>query len=233
MERAERARLRVGVRGAGGRARRSSVERAAERCCRPCRTEDMRSTPLFAAPLFDNARIRISDLRLPAKATTTFQHRFPSVRWQVDPGVHSLGNGPSTPVADKAVSFMEAGTTWACRNDGDAESRQIVFEIKQPPSHTEEEAAALLARAKFSTDVGTELLFENRLCRVWDFCNSSPFEPKTYHQSVDRLTPCSGRVLFQTCHRAAETRATSTTTASTTVLSTWRQAGRSARTALI
>ena len=140
-------------------------------------TDAMLSAPLFAAPLFENARIRISDLRLPAKVTTTFEHTFPSVRWQVDPGVHSLGDGPPTPVADKAVTFMEAGTTWACRNDGEAESRQIVFEIKQPPSHTEEEAAALLARAEFSTDVGTALLFENRLCRVWDFCNSPPFNP--------------------------------------------------------
>ena len=137
----------------------------------------MLSAPLFAAPLFENARIRISDLRLPAKVTTTFEHTFPSVRWQVDPGVHSLGDGPPMPVADKAVTFMEAGTTWVCRNDGEAESRQIVFEIKQPPSHTEAEAAALLARAEFSTDVGTALLFENRLCRVWDFCNSPPFNP--------------------------------------------------------
>ena len=147
----------------------------------------MLATPAFAAPLFENARIRISDLRLPAKATTTFEHTFPSVRWQVDPGVHSLGNGPPTPVADKAVAFMEAGTTWVCRNEGDAESRQVVFEIKQPPRHTEEEVAALLARAKFSTDVGTELLFENRLCRVWDFCSLPPSEPQTYHPPVARL----------------------------------------------
>ena len=117
---------------------------------------------LLSTPLFENARIRVSDLRLPALASTTFEHTFPSVRWQVDPGVHSLGDGPPTPVADKAVSFMEAGSTWVCRNEGEAESRQIVFEIKQPPSHTEEEAAALLARAEFSTDVGTALLFENR-----------------------------------------------------------------------
>ena len=141
------------------------------------RATDAMLSPLFTAPLFENARIRISDLRLPAKVTTTFEHTFPSVRWQVDPGVHSLGDGPPTPVADKAVTFVEAGTTWVCRNDGEAESRQIVFEIKQPPSHTEEEAAALLARAEFSTDVGTALLFENRLCRVWDFCDSPPFNP--------------------------------------------------------
>ena len=147
----------------------------------------MLCTPAFAVPLFENARVRISDHRLPAKATTTFEHTFPSVRWQVGPGVHSLGNGPPTPVADKAVSFMEAGTTWVCRNEGDAESRQIVFEIKQPPRHTEEEVAALLTRAKFSTDVGTELLFENRLCRVWDFCSSPPSEPQTYHPRVARL----------------------------------------------
>ena len=117
---------------------------------------------LLSTPLFENARIRVSDFRLPALTSTTFEHAFPSVRWQVDPGVHSLGDGPPTPVADKAVSFMEAGSTWVCRNEGEAESRQIVFEIKQPPSHTEEEAAALLARAEFSTDVGTALLFENR-----------------------------------------------------------------------
>ena len=149
--------------------------------------DGMLSTRAFAVPLFENARVRISDHRLPAKATTTFEHTFPSVRWQVDPGVHSLGNGPPTPVADKAVTFMEAGMTWVCRNEGDAESRQVVFEIKQPPRHTEEEVAALLAGAKFLTDVGTELLFENRLCRVWDFCSSLPSEPQTCHPHVARL----------------------------------------------
>lgn len=119
--------------------------------------------------LFENARVRVSDLRLPAQAATSFVHEFPTVRWQVDAGVHSLCGGGPVPVHDKAVTFMEAGTTWDCRNCGDSVYRQVLFELKQPPRRTEAEVRELLARARFSTDVGTALLFENRWCRVWDF----------------------------------------------------------------
>jgi hypothetical protein len=43
------------------------------------------------------------------------------------------------------------------------------FEIKQEPSRGDDATKAILSNAIYSTDVGTELLFENRYCRVWDF----------------------------------------------------------------
>ena len=106
----------------------------------------MLSTPAFAVPLFENARVRISDHRLPAKTTTTFEHTFPSVRWQVDPGVHSLGDGPPTPVADKAVSFMEAGTTWVCRNEGDARATQAQLRCATATSDASQAQLSIYSR---------------------------------------------------------------------------------------
>jgi hypothetical protein len=72
------------------------------------------------------------------------------------------------------VTFEEAGTRCEIVNLGgaldDSVSRQIWFEIKQQqPRRSEHETQELLARAIYTTNVGTELLFENRWCRVWDF----------------------------------------------------------------
>lgn len=120
-------------------------------------------------PIFENARVRVSDLRLPTLAALSLLHAFPTVRWQVDAGTHRIHGADPTPVKDKTVDFAEAGTIFDCQNVGNEEYRQIWVEIKEPPKRTDDEVRALLARAKFSTDVGTELLFENRYCRAWDF----------------------------------------------------------------
>tara|TARA_B110001452_G_scaffold153869_1_gene128032 strand:+ start:225 stop:854 length:630 start_codon:yes stop_codon:yes gene_type:complete len=136
-------------------------------------------------PIFENARVRVCDLRLPALATASFLHAHPTVRWQVDAGMHSIDGSEPAPVKDKTVAFSEAGTHFNCQNVGGADYRQIWFEIKQPPKRTEEEVQELLERAKYSTEVGTELLFENRYCRAWDFfLEPGAGDPKDIHHHV-------------------------------------------------
>ncbi|CAE7495388.1 unnamed protein product, partial [Symbiodinium pilosum] len=129
-------------------------------------TSDRSAGPLRI--LFENDRIRISDFRLPPGGSFRALHDVPTVRWQVDSACGDRGKGPEE-VADKQVFFVEAGEEWQLQNTGASVYRQVLFEIKQPAKHSEEQVRDLLARAKYSTNVGTELLFENRLCRVWDF----------------------------------------------------------------
>ncbi|CAE7705960.1 unnamed protein product [Symbiodinium sp. CCMP2456] len=118
--------------------------------------------------LFDNDRIRVSDFRLAPGDSFCARHDLPTVRWQVDPGRADRGAGAEDD-ADKKVFFVEAGKEWQLKNIGESVYRQVIFEIKQPAKHTEEQVRDLLARATYSTNVGSELLFENHLCRVWDF----------------------------------------------------------------
>jgi hypothetical protein len=115
--------------------------------------------------LFDNDRVRVSDLRLSPGASFSTTFTYPTVRWQVDEGSDKTG-----PVADKAVFFEEPNATCElCNAASDSIFRQVWFELKQQPSRSEEETNEILSRAIYSTDVGTKLLFENRWCRVWDF----------------------------------------------------------------
>ena len=122
--------------------------------------------------LYENDRVRVSDLRLAPGDSLDIVHETATVRWQVEAGSHEL-NGVASSVADKQVFFAEPGDAWMLRNTGTSTYRQMLFELKQEPKRTEAEVKALLDSAIYSTDVGTELLFENRWCRVWDFS----FEP--------------------------------------------------------
>jgi hypothetical protein len=124
--------------------------------------------------LFENVRMRITDFTLPPGAKCTVQHLRPAVRWQADiPASHILsidGSSMEAAVKAKQVFFAEAGQTWEIENTADTEYRQIVFEfLDEKPLYTEEEVKSLLKAAKWHTEVGTELLFENEWCRVWDF----------------------------------------------------------------
>ena len=126
------------------------------------------------ALLFENERIRVSDFRLsPGARGGTGSHPYPTIRWQVGDGCHILehnGADSSIPavVDDKSVLWIDAGDPFQCFNShSSAEYRQICWEIKQPPRHTEDEVRAMLDGAIYSTEVGTTLLFENRFCRVW------------------------------------------------------------------
>ena len=133
-------------------------------------------------PLFENERVRVNDLRL-EKRGDSVRHtlQYPTVRWQVNQGVQS-GN---VVVPDKAVFFDEPQTVCEIENGGDTEFRQIWFEIKKEPRRTEEETRKLLDNAIYSTDVGTELLLENKYCRVWDFYyNPGEGDPLQPHHHV-------------------------------------------------
>ena len=129
--------------------------------------------------------MRVSDFRLPPLATAVMLHTFPTVRWQVGDGAHHLRGADVKKVKDRQVFWAEPGTTWEVENRGSDTYRQMLFEIKQPPKYTEEEVRRRLQSAVFSTDVGTELLFENHLCRVWDFfLDPGAGDPKAVHHHV-------------------------------------------------
>jgi hypothetical protein len=114
--------------------------------------------------LFDNHRVRVSELILAPGEKIAATLTFPTVRWQVDDAMDKAG-----PVKDKQVIFGEAG--WACKlqNIGVTQFRQIWFELKKEPRRSEERTREIISKAIYSTDVGTKLLFENHRCRVWDF----------------------------------------------------------------
>ncbi|EOD12241.1 hypothetical protein EMIHUDRAFT_247554 [Emiliania huxleyi CCMP1516] len=124
--------------------------------------------PLDSGPvlvLFENDRVRVADFRLPPGGSFHTSHEYATVRWQVEEGQHALNGASCESVRDKQVFFLEPGESWEIRNTGDTVYRQITFELKRPPRRTEAEVAALLRSAIYSTDVGTELLLENRWCR--------------------------------------------------------------------
>jgi len=123
-----------------------------------------------AVVLFENPRLRITDVRLaPGEVGGLETHAFPTLRWQVGQGRHRVGAEPEADVADKAVRWVAAGDSFICTNCGDGEYRQICWEFKAAPLRTEARVRELLEQATFTTDVGTELLFENEYCRAWDF----------------------------------------------------------------
>jgi hypothetical protein len=136
--------------------------------------------------LLDNPRVRITDLRLAPGASVRAEHPFPTVRWQVGSSTHCIGGAPAITAEDKAVQFVEASAAWdlAVPADEHRPWRQVLFEIKQKPRFTPAEAAARLASAIYPTNVGTSLLLENDLVRVWDFCLEPGEGPTAPHHHV-------------------------------------------------
>ena len=121
--------------------------------------------------LFENERVRVSDVRLQVGECIQSTLTYPTVRWQVDLGCHKGSNGEPVFVDDKHVIFEEAGKVCEIENVSDqgAPYRQVWFEIKKEPMRTEEEVKQILSNSLYTSDVGTKLLLENRWCRVWDF----------------------------------------------------------------
>ena len=76
---------------------------------------------------------------------------------------------PAERVADKRVTWAEAGSGFTVCNAGEGEWRQVCWEFKQRPRRSEAAVRALLSSAIYTTCVGTDLLFENEYCRAWDF----------------------------------------------------------------
>jgi hypothetical protein len=148
--------------------------------------------------LFENDRIRVCDLRLKQGESIRRTFEYPTVRWQVEQGIQlvnadddastSTSKGPLTLVIhDKTVIFEDSDTICDIANGGNSIFRQVWFEIKQEPKRSEQETQKLLDNAIYSTDVGTDLLFENKYCRVWDFyLESGGGDPtKPHHHVLD------------------------------------------------
>jgi len=121
----------------------------------------------------------VSNLCLPPGTSATFQHMRPTVHWQVGDGEHNL-NGVRECVPDKHVSFVH-GEAWCIRNEGPHDYRQMIFEILLRPHRSEEQVQKIIEAAKYPANVGTTLLFENQLCRCWDFY-LTPGEGTDVHQ---------------------------------------------------
>ena len=112
--------------------------------------------------LFENERLRVSNFILPSGDKISCVHPYNTIRWQVGTALHQKNDDDPEESGDKAVVFINAGATFYLANRCSVNSRQIHFELKQEPKHTEAEVADLLSRAIYPTNVGTELLFENR-----------------------------------------------------------------------
>ena len=111
--------------------------------------------------LFENDRVRVSNFILPSGDKVFCKHTCNTIRWQVGTALHQMNDDEPEESVDKAVHFVEAGTDFLLANRCSINSRQIIFELKNPPKHTEAEVADLLSRAIYPTKVGTQLLFEN------------------------------------------------------------------------
>ncbi|CAK0788912.1 unnamed protein product [Prorocentrum cordatum] len=94
-------------------------------------------------------------------------------------------------VEDKQAFFSsKPGVVWDLRNTGSRAYRQIWFELRQPPRHSQSEVDSLLAGAVYPTSVGTSLVFENGYCRAWDFYlgpGQGGGAESTHHHVLDYL----------------------------------------------
>ncbi|CAB9529610.1 expressed unknown protein (Partial), partial [Seminavis robusta] len=148
------------------------------------------SSESFTQLLFQNERIQVYDFRLPPGESVTVVHELPTIRWQVDEGHHGLvvtqppqEGGHSSDkkeedeiVPDRKVFFVSPGTQWTLKNIAASTAketgtyRQILFVLQSDePKYSEQQVQDLLKEAIYTTAVGTALLLENELCRVWDF----------------------------------------------------------------
>jgi hypothetical protein len=128
-----------------------------------------------------------------------------------DDDVTGLSEFHTIHVPDKKVFFEETGTVCKIQNgattkrsESDSSNstalfRQIWFEIKQEPTRSEEATKRILSDAIYTTDVGTELLLENRYCRVWDFSlppgGGDPHEPHHHVLPYVFVYVAKGRLL--------------------------------------
>ena len=112
--------------------------------------------------LFENDRVRVSNFILPSGEKVLCEHQYNTIRWQVGTALMQQNDNQPEEFVDKTVRFISAGTDFHLANRCSINCRQILFELKQPPKHTEEEVKDLLSRAIYPTNVGTQLLLENK-----------------------------------------------------------------------
>jgi len=112
--------------------------------------------------LFENHRLCIYDHYILPGTTVKWNNDRPTVRWQIYADVNMI----------PAPVFSEAGTVSEISNPrrDNVLRRDYVFEIVQSqPKYTESEVRRLLTDPEWPTDVGSNLFFENRFVRMWDF----------------------------------------------------------------
>lgn len=124
--------------------------------------------PDGARLILENDRLRIWDVR---GFAANLRHDHPTVRWAVAP-LPTGGEG-EVDVSSPDPVFYAAGEAVRVPDfepDGLEPCREIIFEILQhEPTHTEAEIESLLAAPTYPTAVGGTMVFENELCRLWDF----------------------------------------------------------------
>jgi len=100
----------------------------------------------------------MTDFRLAPGAREDVTHGFPTLRWEV-----AEADAPLPPPV-----FFEAGAGHSISNTGDAEYREIVFELMAggEPRHSDEDVRSLGGSARYDPHIGTAVSFENRLLRA-------------------------------------------------------------------
>jgi len=137
-------------------------------------------TVMAAGPavLFENARLRVLDVRVaPGCVERMEHHHHCCVRWEVlDASLQS----PSPTFHPQGTASIVDNTT------GAAERRDLVFEVLlASPRHTNEGVVRLMAAAApYGTDPGQVLKLENDHVRMWDFRSSLGMDRNTFHQHV-------------------------------------------------
>lgn len=125
--------------------------------------------------LLESSRLRMLDFRLPAGKRVEVEHTVPTVRWEV--------LDPNLPTA-WPMFFKGCSRHWV-ENTGAEERREIVFEILGPPEKSEDEVRSLMNAAKYPTLIGTELMLENRYCRLVELKRPpGTTRPSEFHQHV-------------------------------------------------
>jgi quercetin dioxygenase-like cupin family protein len=145
------------------------------------------SADVGTVKLFENDRVRVWDMCVPPNGRTGFhKHTHDYVFMQIGDGFCT------TQSIDPLIGQVQDNTTikkvpgksctWVSASDDapavhqlfnastDSNYRQILVEFLEPqPQLNPKQCEDRLQTAVRSTDVGTELLFENDRCRVWDF----------------------------------------------------------------
>lgn len=110
-----------------------------------------------ARVLGEHARLRLVDFRLPPNSETSVTHAFPTLRWRV--------------LSDDAAQwpvprFFEKGSICELRS-GEEELRELVYEfLDAKPKFDDAAIKELTAEAKYDTNIGTKLSFENEWLRA-------------------------------------------------------------------
>jgi len=122
--------------------------------------------------LHENERLRISEMYLAPATSISSRNAIPSIYWEV------AQPGQATP----QPAFYSAGSEARLENTSSEHAHFIFFELLGMPKYTEEQVQKLLDAAVWPTEVGSALLLENHLCRLWDFRSSLGMHCEDIHQ---------------------------------------------------